>query len=106
MLQRPAATHCVLLACALLLPSLASELEGDLNPHVQAIMSHCELWTAKFTGLLNTLAQRELVDVGEYLRASTAAQQQQPLQDARQVWRPFLNSHPLRHRFATCALRQ
>ena len=59
----------------------------DFAPGAQAILGHCEVWTAKFTGLLNTLAQRELVDVAEYMRASTAALQQQPLQNARQVWR-------------------
>lgn len=78
-------TACCWVAQAL--PVLTCDSGLALPFNAQAILGHCEVWTAKFTGLLNTLAQRELVDVAEYIRASTAALQQQPLQDARQVRR-------------------
>lgn len=50
----------------------------------QALLGHCEAWSAKFTGLLSALAARELADLQQGMAAATA-QMLEPLTTPRQV---------------------
>ncbi len=51
----------------------------------QALVSHCEAWIGKFTNLLTNLATRELVELQEHLRASSAVLTQLATSEVEQV---------------------
>lgn len=55
------------------------------NLHGQALVAHCEAWIAKFTNLLTNLATRELAELQEYVRVSSAALTQHGTSDSQQV---------------------
>lgn len=45
---------------------------------LQALVGHCEAWRANFTGLLNTIALKELQALHEYFQSNTAALRRPP----------------------------
>ena len=45
---------------------------------LQALVGHCEAWRANFTGLLNSIALRELRALHEYFESNTAALRRPP----------------------------
>lgn len=45
---------------------------------VQALVGHCEAWRANFTGLLNSIALKELQALHEYFETNSAALRRQP----------------------------
>ena len=44
----------------------------------QTLVGHCELWINKFTGLLNSIAQRELAALHTYFATGTASLKRGP----------------------------
>ena len=53
-------------------------LRIDCGPLKQNLISHCEAWAQKFTGLLITLAAAELCSLHEYFKASKEQLSVQP----------------------------
>lgn len=45
---------------------------------LQALVGHCEAWRANFTGLLNSIALKELQALHDYFQTNTAALRQSP----------------------------
>ena len=53
-------------------------LRIDSAPLKQTLVSHCEVWIGKFTGLLNSLAKTELLDVLNYFQTNTETLENPP----------------------------
>lgn len=53
-------------------------LHVDCAPLKHSLVTHCEGWVAKFTGLLNSIAAAELKDLHEYFMRNTRALQRTP----------------------------
>lgn len=45
---------------------------------IQALVGHCEAWRANFTGLLNSIALKELHALHEYFESNSAALRRPP----------------------------
>lgn len=45
---------------------------------LQTLVGHCELWISKFTGLLNSIAHRELTALHTYFASGTASLKRGP----------------------------
>lgn len=48
------------------------------SPVLQALVGHCGAWRANFTGLLNSIALKELQALLDYFQTNTAALRQPP----------------------------
>ena len=63
---------------------IAASLEAHLHQHdffhavKQALVGHCEAWQANFTGLLNSIALKELQALHEYFETNSAALRRPP----------------------------